>query len=742
MNLKEYQNKAVDDLCIKAKKLLRMDGTKRLVFKSPTGSGKTVMAAEFLKQMAEDGQVHPFACVWAAPRKLHTQSREKLHRYYANTRTLNCAEFSDLTDRQIAERQILFLNWESIHQKNNIIIRENEQDQYLDKVLENTRDAQRNIILLIDESHHHISEITDELISAMAPKLIIEISATPILKNPDEMVAVHLQEVKAEGMIKKSVIINEGANKIFGKNSSGEFSDSPDESVLQHALKKRQQLADAFRIAGAEVNPLVCVQIPDRRLEQDDNIRTAVEQNLRKSNITVENGKFAVYLSDNKENLEGISDNNNEVEVLLFKQAIALGWDCPRAHILVLFRNWHSVIFSVQTLGRIMRMPEPDIGHYADGILNSSYVYTNLPAMSIHEDMVSSYVHVYTSWRKGDYSPLQLPSVHRLRQREKTRISPQFSALFLQAAQEYNLHGKLNFSASKVSDTYINEYSAEGVDAITGQTVRGNKHFDVTNEEHLQRLFDYFVRDNLAPYYPEDRSIGNVKKAIYDFFKAPLLTTPMDFSEDFEKVIKIILSDENRDHFVKVLAKAKEKYQEKTAGRKEPLQETKDWEVPESITYGENYRHAQGMKSIMQPFYVQEGQSGPEKAFIEFLEQHENVCWWYKNGESESMYFAVPYTENGEQHPFYVDFIVRLKDGRIGLFDTKGEITIQVAKEKSDGLLAYIKDINRNRPAAEKLIGGIVTPDPNNPTLWRIYEGKGADLTSKNIAQWGWLDLG
>ncbi|GAH95392.1 unnamed protein product, partial [marine sediment metagenome] len=38
---------------------------------------------------------------------------------------------------------------------------------------------------------------------------------------------------------------------------------------------------------------------------------------------------------------------------------IALGWDCPRAQILVLFRDWKSLTFSVQTIGRIMRMPEP-----------------------------------------------------------------------------------------------------------------------------------------------------------------------------------------------------------------------------------------------------------------------------------------------------------------------------------------------------------------------------------------------
>ena len=48
---------------------------------------------------------------------------------------------------------------------------------------------------------------------------------------------------------------------------------------------------------------------------------------------------------------------------MIFKQAIALGWDCPRASHHVLFRQWkeETLVFSLQTLGRIMRMPEQSI---------------------------------------------------------------------------------------------------------------------------------------------------------------------------------------------------------------------------------------------------------------------------------------------------------------------------------------------------------------------------------------------
>src|SRR5690606_31232374 len=100
--------------------------------------------------------------------------------------------------------------------------------------------------------------------------------------------------------------------------------------------------------------------------------------------------------SEEKENLENIAKNNNEAEVLIFKQAIALGWDCPRAQILVLFRDWKSLTFSVQTVGRIMRMPEPTKGHYENDVLNMGYVYTNLSDIDIKEDVARSYVTIYT----------------------------------------------------------------------------------------------------------------------------------------------------------------------------------------------------------------------------------------------------------------------------------------------------------------------------------------------------------
>lgn len=56
------------------------------------------------------------------------------------------------------------------------------------------------------------------------------------------------------------------------------------------------------------------------------------------------------------------------------KQAVATGWDCPRAKILVKLREGMGDVFTIQTIGRIRRMPEHK--HYSNELLDYAYIYT------------------------------------------------------------------------------------------------------------------------------------------------------------------------------------------------------------------------------------------------------------------------------------------------------------------------------------------------------------------------------
>lgn len=734
MQLKIYQENAIDELLTKAKKLLSLGSGKKLVFKAPTGSGKTIMMAEFLKQLVDDREVkQSLGFIWTAPRQLHIQSRGKLENYFETSRALKCSYFEDLDERKISENEILFFNWESINKADNIYIRDNEQDFNLSKVLERTKEEGREIILIVDEAHHHAtSEISQGLIQMIGPKLTIEVSATPVLKDPDDMVSVAIEDVKKEGMIKKGIILNDDFVNFIqeGKIKTQKLSGGSEELVIDAAIKKRQELVEAYKKEGVNVNPLVLIQLPDRKTSLEDRIRERVESVLKnkyKISTEKENNKLAIWLSGEHINKEEVEKPDNYVEVLLFKQAIALGWDCPRAQILVLFREWHSPIFSIQTVGRIMRMPEPDKGHYKNESLNYGYVYTNLDNIEIQEDIAKDYITIYTSKRRFD-PKLSLLSCYPKRHREKTRLSPLFIEIFLEKAKEYGLKKNVDIKARKIDLKIISDYKAEDVDTLAGAKIIGDKTIKAGDFD-LQKLFDFFVRNNLTPFYPEDRSVGRVKESIYRFFKNEL---KMLYEDVWEDIVQIVLSEKNSQHFINVLDKAKEKYKEETEKREKELMSVGNWNVPESLTYGENAIKDDKNKSIMQPFY-KIGEWKSEMAFIDFLENSSNVEWWFKNGDRDATFFAVPY-ENGERKPFYVDFIVKLKDGRIGLFDTKAGLTKQVAGPKIDGLYKYIQNENKK---GKKLFGGIVTnTERNYRGRWVYFDKASKDFKDNSFENW------
>ncbi|PIQ68927.1 MAG: hypothetical protein COV91_01505 [Candidatus Taylorbacteria bacterium CG11_big_fil_rev_8_21_14_0_20_46_11] len=747
--LTKYQDEAVREILEYAKKLLRQTGEKKLMFRSPTGSGKTIIMAEFLARFADDTGHSPCAFIWAAPRQLHEQSKEKIEAHFEHSRAMDCSFFDDLNDRRIGENEVLFFNWESIRQNNNIVIRENEQDNNLSSVIERTREAGRKVVLVIDESHFHAqAETSKNLIAAIAPNLTIEVSATPVMENPDKIVSVDIGEIKAEGMtgkamIKKSVVLNEDFKNVLLQRGQTEkiksdLAGSTDDIVLREALKKREELALGYKAAGMTINPLLLIQLPDRRGQADDDRQEMITRTLKdKHGIGIENNKLAVYLSEDKQNLGNITRNDNEVEVLIFKQAIALGWDCPRAQVLVLFREWSSPVFSIQTIGRIMRMPEPERGYHDNEILNYSYVYTNLEDIEIKDDIGRGYIVLHTSKRDKKYEQISLPSVHRERHREQTRLSSIFTALFLGEAQKYGLEKKIKTKNQRVHPAFISDWKTENIDEVAGEHIRANAQLTNTaSDMDLQRLFDYFIRKSLAPeFHPEDRSIGHTKRAIYQFFKKQL---GMEKADKFQDIISIVLSEDNQPYFKAVIDMAKLDHIQEAKKREEKLADGL-WKVPDRLPFDEEYTEIETKKSVMQPFFAKWG-SDAEKRFVEFLDSPRNsVSWWFKNGDRDAIFFAVPYKKGNGLAPFYVDFVLMMKDGSIGLLDPHG-IHLADFADKSDGLHEYIDHLREN---GRKVFGGIIanTNHRDYSGQWMLYEGVGANAKKDDWANWTRLEL-
>lgn len=727
IDLREYQKKAVENLKGKVQNVLRSPDNEVVIFQSPTGSGKTVMVSEMLKKLVKENN-KKYSFVWVSVRMLHEQSKEKLEKYYEDDRLIECSYFDDLEDRQIGENEILFINWHSINKKDiNIYVRENEQDNNLNAIIQNTKEEGREIILIIDESHHTAkSEKSKELIETIGPKVTIEVSATPHLKeNVSEIEKVHLADVKTEEMIKSEISINpEFLDVKVGAKDS-------DTLVIEQALKKRDELTKLYKKEKSNTNPLVLIQLPDSRANLLSKKEEVIKILKDKFNITEDNGKLAVWLSEEKtDNLANIEKPDNEVEVLVFKQAIALGWDCPRASILVIFRESKSFTFTIQTIGRIMRMPE--LKYYDSEELNKGFIFTNLPvdAAKITEDYAKDYITIFESKRDANrYKNIEIPSIHLKRKRERTRLSGEFAKIFSEVAQEKKLKNKIEVKPSKIVSPIISDGKIVDIDKKGDIEYKGQIEIKLNNAE-LQQRFDKFVYDNCSPFAPADSS-DRMKTAIYQFFTQNFKIKKFD-----PQAQRIVLGKENVQAFVDTINLAKEKYKKKVVEKVEEQREKVDypkWEVPMFDRYNSRASKEIRKKSIMQPFFTKKP-SQPEQLFVELLESSKKVEWWYKNGESESKYFAVPYVdENGIERAFYVDFIVKFTDGTLGLFDTKSGRTAEEAGPRAEGLQKYLK---KNK--SKKLYGGIVIESHGS---WRINNKDKYDYNPNDLSSWDILEV-
>ena len=744
IDFKNYQEEAIDGLRDKANNLLQKDGSKILVFKAPTGSGKTLMMAEWMMRFCDpysrtDGKT--FAFIWIAVNKLHDQSHDTLKKFYAPKGAgLRCSYFHELDNRRIRKNEILFLNWASINNEDKVIVRANERDNNLSAVIERTKDEGRTIILIIDESHHTAkSENSMALVKNIDPKLTIEVSATPQIAELDEKVTVEIEDVRAEEMIKKEIVINPGfEDYVIDKRKKDQ---TADELVLKAALTKRLELKKKLEKEGSGVNPLLLIQLPDTKQGMPDK-REEVENLLGRYGYDRKNGRMAVYLSekDNKVNLVNIEKNENDVDVLIFKQAIALGWDCPRAAILVLFRQWRdeTMTFSIQTLGRIMRMPEQK--HYKDDKLNIAHLFTSLPDINTRIiEGASSGIRPLTSYRRKDYKDVDLVSYHGKRFREETRLSSDFLPIFLEAGKEMGLPKKVSFKFKPVNTKVIKDVSVKNADMAIGNIKAPTFNIPKTEGE-LQFAFDMFVRGNLGTFSPEERSIKRINDSIYSVFGA------RRNEDDWPMIQAAVLSDEAlKQRVINTINLALERYKEVVGkGKKEVIKNEGLWNVPKAVNYEKIYVKMDYKKSIMQPYYawLRDGETGKsfedsdiENEFVKYLEKAKQVVWWFKNGKQDESYFAVPYVENRQEKLFYLDFVVMLNDGRIGLFDTKGGIYAKTAKERAEGLSSYIQKENKKD---EKLFGGIVLKDKNS---WKYNDKERYEYNPNNLKDWEFLDL-
>ena len=779
----QYQQKAVKELVDKTIDLLTYSGMRHtLVFKAPTGAGKIVMASEMLLHLntelreRTDVPSKEVAYIWIAPNKLHEQSYFKMKSFFTEGQQLHPVIFDDLdhsADGYIHPGEILFVNWESINKDNAVMIRDTEQGSSLYDLTRRTQEEQQiPIIVIIDEEHMFAGKLankSEKVLKTINPKVEIRISATPVTTRQDALVSVPREKVINEGMIKQGVVLNPAL----------EFND-PNGSLNQHlvhlALKKREELAEAYRKIGVNINPLLLIQLPndkDKMDKDDDSIKEEVMMYLDTiKGINTANGKLAIWLSNEKENLEGIEKPDNLTEVLLFKQAIALGWDCPRAAVLLIFRKIESYTFTAQTVGRILRMPEQHF--YEDDRLNWGYVYTNLSKdiiQIVQDDM--EYMSNIHAVRRENLCNVVLRSEYCERPAiVRNRLGPDFKKVLAKVFEDILLVKNRQLSLFTIDDL---EGNFEDDDETSGNADSNNRSAGESiyakNRKAVEDKITFKVR-SIGITLVEDLSItgevGEVhveKKAKYvrtmqelnnaynafcakrigsKFEKVSVTTLGFALKEVMEDLfelfetdaVKVILYHGNQEVFIDLIDRALNRYLKILAERQnqqnEKYYKQYDWEVPvERLYKEESHRIKDDVHDhALVPFVELKNASKPEEHFEAFLEANKQyIDWWYKNGDAGRQHYAISYeNKSGLKSLFYVDFVIRMKNGQIFLFDTKSVGSDPDAVEKHNALIDYMaSEENKDK----HLRGGIVIERNSN---WKYCPLKIENTT--DIMEW------
>lgn len=677
IELKNFQQNLVD-------KLLRFTAPEydvdEMVIKSPTGSGKTITLLEWMNTYIASTHDN-VAFVWFTPGagELEEQSQDKAK----NFSSIKAQSLSDALLQGFGKDTATFINYESVVGKNkNAMLTDSERENLEDKI-EKAFESGRHFILVIDEAHRNDTKKARDIILRFKASKTVRVSATiedPKVPDEIEFYEVNEEEVIESGLITKSVVVNEGIEKFIDANPdiSREF-----ELLFESAELKRKEIVKGYtenNITG--INPLVLVQLPDKSESEPELVSRIEDYIQNRLHKTYEDGKLAIWLADQKRNYLNVQKLDNEVEYLIIKQAIATGWDAPRAKILIKIREKMGDTFTIQTIGRIRRMPEPLKGHYNVDVLDNAYIFT------FDNDFLNG---VFAQKGTGTPTPLlnrkdiakdfQLISERTLDLYEGQNEKKIRENLYLGLIKEWILTEDVEANKQKLINkglqfgTYIvNSYKQGRFDTMEHSENLKDKERQVEADFRANRL------DLLHAYHELDR-VTHLK------------------SSQVEAILRRFFMDDKRPNKHKILKLQANEWTAFILNNWRELREVfKKVDIRPAINMGlvqvkendfyipktERYSYNPKLEHIPTVTNVYEGYtksvikgSEAERIFEEYIENNkEFVEFLYKNGDKGSQYFSLVYNTVSYSHHFYPDYIVKLKNGDVFVIETKGGETV------------------------------------------------------------------
>ena len=718
-----------------------------MILCAPTGSGKTVLACKFIDDYLDENPNTVFLWLCPGAGGLQKQSEES---FAETTSGIPYGDVYGFITEPDPRGHVFFINWDKINKKSNVVLREGEHKDLMTKVL-SCHNSNIDIFMLIDEEHKY-RDTANEYIANIQPKHVLRISATPISQG-DHVETIKDDEVIAAGLIATGISINEGVSLAIQENNNLD----DDIRLLDLADKKRKEIQAEYDRLGLRIRPLVLIQFPNGSEEWIQRVKDA----LADMGYGENSGLVASWFSGaHPSNPEEIKKLDGQYAFLLFKQAIATGWDCPRAKILVKLREGGTERFNIQTVGRIRRMPLRE--HYDIDLIDNCYLYTldSQFTEGLTSGLSDSF---YTyQYRKKHAAPNIQLTKETLNGSDRFAVNPEAVVKVVRDAMlkecDLNHDGRLDKREMEVSKGYVfgtklKTTAIEGVARTTHDMMKLNTIFG--GEHQINNHDDGFIiRDakrRIARAIGVDENISNNALRILFGPEDMQMSLISEEEQEFEHENKL-LSDmtlreynaflvNNRDKLIEVFSTISET---EIGDIKETDVLVSDWGIPPYQYYKQHKKIAATVimnKNVFDNYgnniLIAPNRTVTEVEFERWCEGYDAVKHIYKNGDKGDEYFSIIYRKAFRRSNFYPDYIIQLENGDVWVIEAKGGMTADgssnnidgYAEKKFEALKAYAERVGGFKWGFVRAVGTqlylsntIWTEDVTNRNVWKPIE--------------------
>lgn len=710
VELKKYQQKSVDILKDYLKEL-ETAGSKRafmyttekpyksefftetpfVCVKIPTGGGKTLVACHSVVEIMSSILKHKMdkgIVMWFVPseaiksqtlrkfkdrndwhRKVLDEAFDNNIRIFSNEESLRIRK-EDVSDNlcivisslEAFRKEKILQNKYKVYQENGALLshfESLEEKDFLEKDEHNTTiNSLANVIrisnplIVIDEGHKTKTKLSIEFLKELNPCFIIEYTATPRLES-NVLVEIHSSELKEEQMVKLPIVLE----------STAQWQKS-----IINGINQRIELEKQTKKNKSEyIRPIALLQAEQEK-ESDSKITVQKIKDFLIKERKIPEEEIAIKTSSTNE-IEGINlfSQKCKIRYIITVNALAEGWDCSFAYVLISVANIGSKVAVEQIIGRIVRMPNAK--RKENEALNRSYVFASA------KNFQEASGQIISGLESNGFSKLDLINATNKDQKYELDVERAVKEDLFVPMMSFE-KGRLSFEDLIGEDFELSKQNTE-FDFTIHYDNDGRALIDIQDQDKWVKSAQQILRITY-----KDKNFS--KEELIQWLDKKLRFTMLEKPDKIKFIQKVMdyqltkksLSELSVNRYIlvtklsEVINKILENYTKKRFDKflKDKLITVKELEkFPEKITLSQEIP-----QEFNKNYYSKIDKLNKEELrFIERLdlETLPNIKFWVRSREKKDPFFIQGWKKN----KFYPDFISVTKKNNIVALEWKGE---------------------------------------------------------------------